>query len=82
MTKDELNELFCMEVDGLTLKSFFQGKEKCVTLKCIEYNERKKQFIPMPPIPVLILIGLVLLLLMIMVMQEVCRIACQGKPTI
>ena len=42
-TKDELGELFCMELEGLTLASFFQAKEKCTTLKCVKYNVRKSQ---------------------------------------
>ena len=42
-TKDELGELFCMELEGLTLSSFFQAKEKCTTLKCVKYNVRKSQ---------------------------------------
>ena len=59
-------------MEGLTLASFFQPKEKCLTLKCIQYNERKKVTI-MPPIPVLLLVGIVLLLLFFMVCQEGCR---------
>jgi len=69
-TKEELGELFCMELEGLTLASFFQAKEKCTTLKCVKYNVRKSQMTLMPPIPVLIIIGIVLLLLSFMLCQE------------
>ena len=34
---------YFMELEGLTLASFFQPKEKCTTLKCIKYNTRKNQ---------------------------------------
>ena len=47
-TKEELGELFCMELEGLTLASFFQAKEKCTTLKCVKYNVRKSQVTTKP----------------------------------
>ena len=76
-TVDELNEIFCMEVEGLSLASFFQPGEKCITLECIQYNQKKKTSF-VPPIPVLMLITIALVILSCVAAQEVCKRSKSG----
>ena len=71
-TVDELNEIFCMEVEGLSLASFFQPGEKCITLECIQYNQKKKTSF-VPPIPVLMLVTIALVILTCAAAQELCK---------